>query len=76
MIMKQTTQIFKSIIAVAAVTICVACKKEIERPQNDLNGSYKVKPNVQVINSSTLAKTKPIGYIGQGTLGDSTKAGY
>ena len=73
--MKKTTQIFKSIIAVAAVTIFVSCKKEIERPQNNLNASYKITPDAQVVSPSTLARTKPTGYTGQGTLGDSTKAG-
>ncbi len=74
--MKKTSLIFKSIIAMAAVIIFISCKKEIERPQNNVKASYKVIPAAQVVVplAMTNPKTSP-GYVGTGTLGDSTHKG-
>ncbi|MEO6220977.1 MAG: hypothetical protein ABIO81_11150 [Ginsengibacter sp.] len=46
--MKKSTHIFKNIMAIAAITIFVACKKEIDKPMNDLNASSKVMPAAAV----------------------------
>ncbi|MEP6950113.1 MAG: hypothetical protein ABI863_12585 [Ginsengibacter sp.] len=62
--MKKTTHISKTFIAIAAVTIFISCKKEIERPE---------KPAIQVVNPVAVTKTKipPINY---DPWPDSTKA--
>ena len=73
--MKKTTRIFKSFIAITAITILVACKKDIEQPVNDLNANSKVIPAIQVVNPLAFARKNPNGYTGTSTLGDSTKAG-
>jgi hypothetical protein len=63
--MKKTNQTFKMIVAIAAVTTLVACKKEIEIPQ--------VSKQIHTTLPAGPALTKhPIGYIGSSTLGDST----
>ena len=77
-IMKKTTPIFKSIIAIAAVTIFISCKKEIERPQNNVQGNYKVVAATQVVVALAMTKVDPktsTGYAGSGTLADSTNTG-
>lgn len=63
--MKKTNHLFKCIIVIATVTFFISCKKEIDRPQ---------KPATQVVNPSTFAMTSkiPKGYVGNGTLGDSS----
>ncbi|MEO6454220.1 MAG: hypothetical protein ABIN97_09120 [Ginsengibacter sp.] len=70
--MKKTTNIFKSIMAIAAVIMFISCKKEIDRPQTDLNASGKVIPVAQVVNPLTMSRTaiKTPGIV---TQDDSTK---
>ncbi|MEO6456243.1 MAG: hypothetical protein ABIN97_19355 [Ginsengibacter sp.] len=71
--MKKTTFIFKSIMAIATITIFASCKKEIEISQNNLSGSQKVISAAQVVtNSLSAQKARPKGYAGSSTLGDST----
>ena len=62
--MKKTNKILKATIAMFAVTILVACKKEIDRPQ----ASNQVSTN----SAAMITKGPGTNYIGQGTLGDST----
>ncbi|MEO6330428.1 MAG: hypothetical protein ABIO55_15950 [Ginsengibacter sp.] len=70
--MKKTTNITR-IIAIAAVTIFISCKKEIARPQTDLNGTEKAISAAQVATPLTMSRvaTKTPGYI-MGTNDDST----
>ncbi|MEO6454222.1 MAG: hypothetical protein ABIN97_09130 [Ginsengibacter sp.] len=74
--MKKTTTIFRNIIAIAAITIFISCKKEIERPENDLNSANKVAPSSQLADSLTMARsiTKPPSGPGYGTQQDTTNA--
>ncbi|MEO6454221.1 MAG: hypothetical protein ABIN97_09125 [Ginsengibacter sp.] len=63
--MKKKTNIFKSIMAIAAVTIFISCKKEIDRPQNDLSGMEKVISAAQVASALTMSRvaTKTPGFM-------------
>lgn len=72
--MKKTTHI-RNIVAIAAITLFTACKKEIYKPMNDANAKFKAVPAAQAINLAAMAKTKGNGYTGTTTLGDSTKTG-
>ena len=74
--MKKTSLIFKSVIAIAAVTCIISCKKEIEHPKNEFGTRYNTTTAVQVTDLSVMAKTKTTGngYTGSSTLGDSTSA--
>ena len=74
--MKKTSVTFKSAIVIAAVTILISCKKEIEHPQNALGASHNARQAALVTELSATAKTKTTGngYTGNSTLGDSTVA--
>ncbi|MEO8416129.1 MAG: hypothetical protein ABI472_20880 [Ginsengibacter sp.] len=54
--MKKSTNIFISI-AIAAVTILVSYKKEIDRPGSDVNSRDKVTPAVQVAIPVAMTKS-------------------
>jgi len=72
--MKKTLFYLHCILLVSAFTIFTACNKEMDSPVSNSNPSYSVTPATQMMNTSAVTK-KPIGYTGQSTLGDSTKAG-
>ncbi|MEO6330427.1 MAG: hypothetical protein ABIO55_15945 [Ginsengibacter sp.] len=62
--MKKTTNITR-IMAIAAVTIFISCKKQIDRPQNDLNGAEKAISAAQVATPLTMSRvaTKTPGFM-------------
>jgi hypothetical protein len=61
--MKKTNQISTVIVAIAAVTMFVACKKEIDTTKT---------PASTTINFQDVTKKPPIGYTGGTGTSDST----
>ena len=61
--MKKTNQISTAILAIVAVAMFVACKKEIDVSKSSAG---------TMINVQSVTKKPPTSYVGTGTLGDST----
>ena len=76
--MKSSSHILSIVIATAIITPFFACKKDIQGSQSELKGNSNRKSRVEVLsspnNSKTNSKTSS-GYVGTGTLGDSTVLG-
>ena len=72
--MKRSSQIFSIVIITATMSLLFSCKKDIQVFQSDLKGNSSKNSGIEVVSSPNYSKTSS-GYVGTGTLGDSTSKG-